>query len=386
MAGLTPTGFETKSVETIKAEIEAELRSRISPALNLAADSVIGQIVGTIASQLGQLWEVASETYASQYPDSANGFSLTSVAAITGTKREAATKSTVEATIDVDAGTYAIGDLVAHVAGDPTARFVNAVEVVSAGGTEDVMFESESTGPVRANAGTLTQIATPVSGWNSITNAVDAELGSDEESDSALRSRRETELAARGSTTADAIRVDILQLDGVDSAAVYVNDTDATDVNGLLPHSIEAVVEGGDQDEIAETIYLSKAAGINTNGSTTRTVVDSQNISHSIKFSRPTVKTVYLDIFVTVEGDTYGGDDAIKEALVDYGDETYAVGDDVILSKLVAVIFGVSGVLDVTSIEAGFSITPSGTTNLTVGVRELADLDTARITVTVVTV
>lgn len=386
MAGLTSTGFESKTLESIKADIEADLKTTISTTLNTSSDSVTGQFVGVIASQLRQVWELAEAVWGSQYPDSASGFSLTSLAALTGTIRNPATASTVLCTINVDPGTYAAGDLIAHVTDDPTSRFFNSDQVVNSGGSAvditNVTFQCEDTGPVRANAGTLTSIAETVSGWNYIYNVVDAVLGTDEESDTALRIRRESDLAARGSTTLDAIRVDVSQVTGVTSVAVLENVTDTTDGDGLLPHSIEVLVQGGDNTEIAQAIFDGKAAGINTNGTTSETIADSRNVDHTIKFTRPTIKNVYLEVDLTASAGTYAGSTVVKDALVDYGDSSYQVGDDVIVSKLVAVVFGAAGVLDVTAIRAGFTASPLGTSNLSIGVRELADLDTARIVIT----
>src|SRR5688572_16080023 len=101
MAGLTSTGFERKTIEDIKAEIEDEERLNISPTINTSSASVIGQINGIISSKLAELWELAEEVYNSQYPDSANGAALDNVAAITGTVRQEATKSTVTATLNL---------------------------------------------------------------------------------------------------------------------------------------------------------------------------------------------------------------------------------------------------------------------------------------------
>lgn len=67
-------------------------------------------------------------------------------------------------------------------------------------------------------------------------------LGSGEESDNVLRTRRVVELGRRGSSTVAAMRADILQVDGVTFCAVYENDTDSTDSAGRPPHSLEAVV------------------------------------------------------------------------------------------------------------------------------------------------
>lgn len=389
MAGLTTTGFVAKTLEEIRAEISSSLKSEIAQTLNTETDSPLGQLIGIFSSQLRQVWELAEEVYNGQYPDSANGFSLTALAVLTGTQRESATRSSVLCTVNVDPGTYAPGSLIAYVTGDPTARFVNVDEVVNGGGgaddIEEIEFQCEVTGPVRANAGTLENIAEAVAGWNSITNPEDAILGALEESDTLLRFRRQSELQAVGSTTTEAVRVEVAKLEGVVSVSVLENETDAT-VDGIPPHSIEAIVLGGDGPTIARTIMNEKAAGIRAFGTTTHTIADSQGEEHSIGFTSPAELTIYLEVSLTAKDGEYGGTDVVKEVLVDYGDNNLRnhPGADVILSKLSAEIFrGVTGILDVTEIRVDVTPSPAGLSNYPVGRREVADLDTARITVNV---
>src|SRR5687768_16582496 len=146
MAGLTATGFTPKTLAEIKAEIQTDLLASISPTLDLSDESPTGQMVGVFASKAAELWEQLALIYASQSPDSATDDALTSLAYLTGTPRLPASISSVLCTVDLDAGTYAAGSLIAHVAGDAALRFVNAEEIVSAGGANtDILFESEET-------------------------------------------------------------------------------------------------------------------------------------------------------------------------------------------------------------------------------------------------
>ncbi len=384
MAGLTPTGFQSKTLEEIKAELEADLRARIGSEIDLSTESPTGQLVGIMAGQLRKLWELAEEVHANQYPDSASGFGLVSLSVLTGTKQEAAKPSTVLCTVNVNPGTYAALSLVAHVLGDPTRRFRNRADVVNGGGgpanIAGQLFESEETGPIRADNGTLTVIAEPVAGWNAIINTADATLGSDIESDAALRTRREEELARRGSTTVDAIRVDVLDVLDVVSCTVLENDTDET-VNGIPPHSVEALVRGGTDQAVADAIFFSKAGGPRAFGSTTMTVVDSQGIAHQTGFTRPTEIPIYINTTLATNED-YIGDTAVEQALVDFADADWVEGRDVLYAKLVGILISLEGVEDVLALTIGTAPAPVGVVNIPIGMREVATLDTANINVT----
>lgn len=393
MAGLTPSGFETKAVGDILDDLEAEQRAQISPSLNLSTTSVLGQLNGIFAAALAELWQLAQSVYSAFDPNASQGASLAALATLTGTVKRPATKSTVTATVNLDGLTTLPMGSVASVSGNPAARFLTLAAVSNLGGVPanfSVAMEAETAGPVVALAGTLTIIAEPVTGWNSVTNALDAVEGKAEETDEELRLRREVELRAAGATTTGAIRSDLLRdVPFVTAVQVYENDTDYTNVDGVPPHSFEAVVRGpdvptaADNQAVANEIFQSKAAGIQSYGTTIKIVEDSQGFEHTIKFTRPTIRNVWLTFNVTVDDTIYpvDGDAQIKQAVADFGDETYKGGDDVILAALCVPVFSVPGVLDIVITNAGFAPAPVGTVNLAIGVREVADLDTSRIVV-----
>lgn len=385
MAGLTSTGFEIKSLQDIQEEISDALKTEISPTLETDASTPLGQVISVFSSQLREVWELAQAVYSGQYPDSASGLSLTALAALTGTLRRPAYPSLATLSLSLESGFYAARSLVAHVQGDPTARFVNRdfidlTEVIGASVVQAV-FESEVAGPVRADANTLTVIAEPVVGWNAITaHPASALLGSAIETDAELRVRQQAELRASGSTTVDALRSDLLKVDGVISVTVLENVLDTTDANGLLPHSVEAIVLGGTNLAVAQTLFENKAAGINTNGNTTVSVSDVQNITHNIKLTRPAAVDMYLGIDLIAETDTFIGVQAVKDTLLAM---KLDVGQDVIPSRLVAAIQALPGVEEVSAIRLGNTVNPAGTAKYVISPRHYAVLADARIVVNV---
>jgi len=384
--GIVPTGFSSKTLEETKLEIENEERANISASLNTSDVTPIGQLNGIFASKLREVWELAQAAYDSFDPEAASGDALTALALITGTRRRGETKSLVFADVDLDAGTYAAGSLIASVLGNPEARFANVNEIVSSGGLNaGEVFEAETAGPVQALAGTLT-VVTPVTGWNSVTNPADATEGENVETDVALRLRRETELAQSGASTVDAIRADVAQVGGVLAITVFENTSLLTDSDGLPGKSFEVVVFDGavpaaDDDEIAQAIWESKPAGILSYGQTNGVATDTEGVEHTLGFTRVEVLDVWLEFDLTVDALSYAGDAAVAAAVAAFGDANLTNGGDVILSRLCTAIFGVGGVLDIVATRAGFAVSPVGTINLAVGARQIADLDTARIVV-----
>ncbi len=231
--GVTPDGFSAKTLEEILDEMSTEARAEISSTLDTSASAPIGQLFGIVATKLRELWELGQATHDAFNPDNASDFSLTVLALITGTQRRDATKSSVLCDVDLDANTYDAETLIAHVDGDPDARFFNKNEIVSTGGVQaGKEFVAESTGPLVAVADTLIVIAEPVVGWNDVTNPLDAIVGEDIETDVALRPRREEELARVGSSTVDAIRADVGKVTNVSSVTVFENTKLTPDVTG----------------------------------------------------------------------------------------------------------------------------------------------------------
>ncbi len=384
--GVLPTGFSQKALQDIISDIETRQIAAFGSSVNFGGESVIGQNNSAFAASIAEAWEVLSAVYRSFYPDSASGEALDNVAAITGAIRSPATKSTMTVTCTGTPGTVLLTGRVVSVAGSG-ARFVSIADgTINIGGTVDIPFESEEFGPVAAPAGTLS-IETPVSGWSSAANSLDAVLGSNLETDEAFRVSRTAKLRAQGSATVDAIRADVLDVDGVTEAFVVDNPTDFTDSDSRPPHSVECIVQNGDDTEIAEAIFNSVAAGIQTYGHTgqkvTEIVNDSQGFPHTIEFTRPAAVDIWFEVEVDVIADSYpsDGDDQIKQALVALG-ETLNVGDDVIYERFQAEVFTISGVFDCPVFLMDTVSPPTGTSNIVIALRQIADFDTSRITVT----
>jgi uncharacterized phage protein gp47/JayE len=394
-AGVDANGFTKKTLEEIKLELEEDQLSTISPELVLASNQPVGQLNASYSKKAAELWEVAEVAYNGLDRSSAEGRQLDNIGALTGTPREAARKTLVTCTLNLDASkSFTVGQLMANVANQPDLKFTNKYAVVSttAGAYTGIVFESIVEGPISVNAGTLTAITNSVTGWNSITNPNDGVVGAYLEEDGDYRIRQEEELAAGGSSTVDAIASDVRKVVGVLQCTCYENVTMYTDANGVPAKAIEVIlfdgiIPGASNTEIAQAIWDSKPSGSETYGTATANAVDKDGVIRPVKFSRAAIKNVYLTYYVKVDADRFPADGItrIKEAAVKKGDDRNQ-DDDVIALALRACVLEptVPGVTDVTELRLGFSASPTGTTNLTIAGRERADFDTSRIVVNLV--
>lgn len=386
MAGLTAEGFERALQDEIAADIATDVRGTISAQLEISEATVIGNLVTIFSDHLAQAWELLEEAVNGLDPENATDSRLVALALLTGVARRPADKGLVTATVNLDASkTYAAGDLIAHVVDEPANRWLNRDTVTSTtAGDYSAVFEAETAGSASsAAAGTLNVIAGSVAGWNSITNAADATPGNDIETIEDLRARREASLALAGSGTVDAIRADLLQVDGVLQVLVEENTTDAT-VGALSPHSFRAVVWDGDpaaadDDEIAQAIHDTRPAGIPSLGSESGTATKADGTTTMVAFERATPVPIYIDVDIVSAAGVAIADvkDAILAEMSDLG-----VGDDVKINRILASVFTVDGVEDTDFVQIGITASPSGTANISIGTTEIATFDAADITVT----
>lgn len=299
-----------------------------------------------------------------------------------------------------------------------------------------ITFLAEDFGPIPCPVGALTNIITPIAGWQSITNEFAGVTGLTIETDAQLRIRRLNSLSASGFATVEAIRSKLLQVAGVIAALVYENtsltqqpiiitfpgqfvsgdvitvtyntinnftvnfDTNQADTmadlvtafealpgvasatyggsgnqvltvnmlifnvltvndvvtntslltaiitGGLPPKSFTAIVQGGDPNEIANTIWQTKPAGIATYGNTAVTIIDSQGDDQVIFFSIPQPIYIWVEVALTLyTEETFppNGLELVAQAIYNYG-VSLGIGVDVLLQRVNAQIFTVSGI------------------------------------------
>lgn len=238
-------------------------------------------------------------------------------------------------------------------------------------------------GPTVAQTGTLTVIDTPITGLNRVVNTTDELLGRYVESDADYRIRRQDEIQKGGRGTVEAIRAKLKTVEDVLEAIVFENTTLVTDGDGLPGKSVRAYVDGGENQAIGDELWLAVGGGIATSGDIDISVVDSEGLTQHMFFSRPTEKPVYVTLDVEIDPDTFpdGGEEALKEAVVSYGN-TLKIGADVLVypKLLPAIADAVAGLIDI-SIKVGFSASPTLDDNLTIATQERAKFDTARVVV-----
>lgn len=387
MSGLGSTGWVPKTVEELRVEAEDLIRAAQGDDVDVSAEGVYGPLIAALATKLGELWELVGSVYNARVPAGASGAALEALCELApGIERRAATKGTVTLSVTLNAGVTLPAGSRAHVAGEPTNAWVTTASVTNSGGspaTVTVAAEALDAGRTLANTGTITSIATPVTGWTAVTNAADATPGEEIETDAALRLRREQRLQRAGSSPLDAVAAQVAEVTGVTQCIAWENATDYTDSFGRPPHSVEVMVLGGDSEDIARAIWAAKAAGIQTYGTeSVVTFADDRGVTRSVYFSRPTSLSAYARLLIITDPATYAGDAAVETAFL-AAMEGLRAGEVARNAIAVAALLEVTGVRDaVVWMGSTSTFTSQTRDNLAPTERQRIVFDSARVEVT----
>lgn len=218
-------------------------------------------------------------------------------------------------------------------------------------------FFTEEYGKVTLPFGIVTKMVNNISGFKSVVNMLDPTYGRLQETDIELRQSYIAKSALRSNTMIDSIVAELLNnVAYVESASGYENETDVTNERGLPPHSIEIVVEGGDNNQIAEAILRRKAGGIYTYGSVEVDVAGEYGELIPVRFNRP--EYLYVWMKVILHGDTgkiplnYAA--MVVESISSYG-EGLVAGQSLLIQRLTEGIYDLVAGVTYIEIKTAFS-------------------------------
>ncbi|HCE4085096.1 TPA: baseplate J/gp47 family protein [Escherichia coli] len=331
-ATVTAEGISAPDYQTILDTLTSYFQQIYGSDAYLEPDSKDGQMVALVALAIHDANNTAISVYNCFSPATGYGAALTSNVKINGIARRGATNSTVDLVLTGTAGTSITNGTVKDT--NNVIWRLPASVTIGVGGTVTVTATCSNSGAVAALAGTIATINTPTRGWASVTNPAAATVGAPAETDAELRIRQGQSVALPSLTPFEGVDGAIANVAGVTRHKLYENDTGATDSNGLPPHSISAIVDGGDVTEIAQTIRGNKGQGTATYGTTSVTVPDTYGNPHVISFSRSTDVQIYGHITLKAfTGYTSQIGVQIQQAVADYINGL-TIGDDVLLSRI----------------------------------------------------
>lgn len=383
--GIIQTGFNRKRLDLLLTELDTAVRTVFGDSINLSPEAPDGQINGTVSGSNADLWEILEMCYNAFNPSSAFGATLSSLVELNGLTRLSAQPSTVA--IDVTGTPAALITAGSIISNGVTQFSIDADITIGGGGTASGNATATANGGLIGLAGTVTTIETPIAGWTTVTNPLDAQLGRLQETDVQLRSRRASSVAIPAQSVIDTIFANLSALTGVTQVSVLENVSDSVDSNGVPAHGFVAVVEGGVDADIGNAIWQTKPAGTKAGGNTSYVVTDTQGFSQTINFSRPTQIPIYVKVVLS-RNNAYpdDGDDLVKQKIIDYAGgllvegEGFLLSEDVIQSRLFTPVNQVPG-HDIINIFISTAPNPTLETNIVISSTEVSQFIIANIEV-----
>lgn len=289
------SGLHASTYTEIRDYLISEFKRIFGDDLYLGEDTQDYQMISIFSDAADDISSLLSLVYSSHDPDYATGHTLDLIMALNGLTRKSATYSRALLTLSGTAGVVVLsGSIVRDTSGQTWTT--ESTATIGQNGTITVYAKCSTAGAITAASGTITEIVTPTSGWISVTNASSATVGSDKETDSEARARRALAVSNTSVSLLTSLYGALSSIESVEKLRLYENSTATTDTNGIPAGSICAVVLGGDNQDVADTIFKKKSIGCGTFGSTTVQVTDVYGQTASIKFSRPTEVAVSVSL------------------------------------------------------------------------------------------
>lgn len=310
------TGIRKPSFDECLAFFVAKFRGIYGQDIIIDPDSQDGQWLGIMATAVDDANAMAVAVFNSFAPSKGQGEGLSSLVKINGLRRKTADYSTADVTVVGEAGSVLTGCKVY----DGTGNLWSIPDtVIPFEGQITVTATCDTIGAIAAPAHTLTQIATPTFGWQTVTNEQAATPGAPVERDAELRQRQAVSTMISASYVLDSIRGGLEAIGNVSRMRLYENDQAYPDANGIPGHSIACVVDGGDVNQIAAVI-AGKKGGCGTVGDTVVDVVNDYGVPTRIALFRPADVPVTYRVTVrpAARGYTANVEKAIKQSLADW--------------------------------------------------------------------
>lgn len=160
-------------------------------------------------------------------------------------------------------------------------------------------------------------------------------LGEARETDEELRERAFNSTSIGGAATVNALRAAITKINGVKSMTLNRN-REGYAVNGMPGKSFEAVVYGGQDEDIGRAIFNTASidsndvGGINGTAASYTITSDVTKDTEEINWSRPVKLNLKIDVSLVVD-DNYVGENQIRSIITNYIggiglDETFITG------------------------------------------------------------
>lgn len=295
------SGLTIDTLAEIIQQIKDDLRApeNFGPEFNPDDDNPLMVHVSRYAIREESLQRGLVEDYNAIDIDQANGVALDNLATLGGSKRAKETFSTVAGLVGGIEGTDVSSKLIRfNVSGELWRLPPN--QTIPVGGTLPVIVTAVNPGPVNAFASDDWSIINVTPGFKTFISIADAIRGALAASNNAFRAQYRKELASRGKATAPAVVANLSQnTPGVTNVTIFPNRTNIVDENGVAPHGMELLFEGGTDEDIRQGILENIDISSETSGDISGNV-SVNGIEYTLRHSRTDLVPIAISVVLFV--------------------------------------------------------------------------------------
>lgn len=389
------TGLVLPAESAILSGVQKDIDAAFGGGVNPALETPQGQLASSMAAIIGAKNDTFAQYINQVDPAFADGRMQDAIGRIYFIDRKAATATTVTATCVGLVGTVIPAGAMAR-ATDGTIYLCTQAGTIPAGGSINLTFAAQKTGPIACQAGSLSKIYKSIPGWDTITNATDGIPGRDVESRAEFEYRRRNSVAINGKNSLQSIYANVFNLDNVQDVYVTENYTGSPVTKGgvtLAANSIYVAVVGGAVADIAQAIWNHKPPGTNYNGITSHDVIDTSGYSipyptYTVKYTVPDPLPILFAVQITNDSNLPADIvTQIKNSIVNafYGGDggpRARIGSTLFASRFYAPVVSLSPYVSVLSLLLGAS-TPT-LASLATNIDKHPTISAANISVTLV--
>jgi uncharacterized phage protein gp47/JayE len=334
------TGVITVDTSKLISDVQQEYIAVFGESLNLDPSTPRGRLIEIEANSRKQILSLNAMIANQININYATGQGLDGLGSLFGRKRKVAISTSVLCYLTGSAGTVIPANSQAKTIAGDVFYTPNNITIDSTGNAS-AYFYSLVAGEIPCEIDTLTEIVTQVVGWDSINNPSAPILGSYQESDTDFRNRIDKSRYTGIGLIGD-VKSRLSNIDNVISYFVYNNGTNQqVTIEGISinPHSVLIIVQGGNNQDIANALYETVSAGCGYTAIENQSVVvnvsdTSSNfkVQYPITFNRP--ENVEIACELTIGRNNYTGDNLendLKNAVLAWANNQIAGVDGLIL-------------------------------------------------------
>lgn len=335
------SGIVVQTLPEIREQITQKFKEIYGEDINIDQNSPDGQLIGLWSQEKKDMLDFMVQIYNNLDPDNVVGLQQQILYKLNGLEIKAFNYSYtyVQITTDRSLTLEGLDENINNengagytVVDESGNRWILAETSNLETGENTLNFRAAALGGVNALANTINAAETIVGGVVSINNnAATYLIGGVGETSAEFRQRRTRSIAIPSQGFDEALEAQLLNIDNVTQAKVYDNRTGSTS-QGIPPHTVWVIVEGGLSEDIGRAIYNNIPPGIAMKGDEEVEITKSNGDIETINYDVPTAVPLYVKANITNFGTSTLDTDYYKQELAK---NTFNIQEKAEVSKLI---------------------------------------------------